>query len=57
MKKAVEEAAAAQGINLNPGRAEKIAAALEPLLRTHDPLRDSLDFDVDATTYLKAIRQ
>lgn len=55
MKSTVEETAALQGIRLNPGRAEKIAAALEPLLKAPDPLRESLDFDVDATTYLKAI--
>jgi len=55
MKTTVEETAALQGIELKPGRAEKIAAALEPLLKAPDPLRESLDFDVDATTYLKTI--
>ena len=57
MKSTVEETAALQGIELKPGRGEKIAAALEPLLKSPDRLRDALDFDVDATTYLKTIRK
>ncbi|MGQ0652472.1 MAG: hypothetical protein ACT4P4_09425 [Betaproteobacteria bacterium] len=57
MKSTVEETAALQGIKLNTGRSDKIAAALEPLLKAHDPLRESLDFDVDATTYLKTIQK
>ena len=57
MKSTVDETTALQGIKLNKGRAEKIAAALEPLLKARDPLRESLDFDVDATTYLKTIQQ
>ena len=51
----VDEIAKKQGIKLGQGRAEKIAAALEPLLTVPDPLRETLDFDVDATTYLKAV--
>ena len=57
MKSTVDETAALQGIKLNPGRSEKIAAALEPLLKAPDPLRDALDFDVDATTYQKVIQK
>ena len=57
MKSTVDETAALQGIRLNQGRAEKIAAALEPLLKAHDPLREALDFDIDATTYLKTIQK
>ena len=55
MKATIEETAALQGIELKAGRAEKIAAALEPLLKSPDRLRDPLDFDVDATTFLKTI--
>lgn len=51
----VDEVAQKQGIKLAQGRAEKIAAALEPLITAPDPLRDELGFDVDATTYLKTI--
>jgi hypothetical protein len=57
MKSTVEETAALQGIRLNAGRSEKIAAALEPLLKASDPLRDSLDFDIDATTYTKILQK
>jgi hypothetical protein len=57
MKSTVEETAALQGIRLNAGRAEKIAAALEALLKAPDPLREALDFDIDATTYLKMIQK
>ena len=51
----VDEIAKKQGIRLAQGRAEKIAAALEPLVTAPDALRETLDFEVDATTYLKTI--
>ena len=53
----IEEALALQGIALAPDRTERLArgiqGALEPSLA--DPLHDTLDFDVDATTYAHAL--
>jgi hypothetical protein len=51
----VDEIAKKQGIKLAQGRAGKIAAALEPLITAPDAMRETLDFEVDATTYLKTI--
>ena len=56
---AVEAAAAAQGIALAPGRAERIARAQEALLAAiaADPLRAALEFDDDPVGYLLALQK
>ena len=56
---AVEAAAAAQGIALAPGRAERLARAQQALLdaATADPLRDAVAFDADPTGFLLAMQK
>jgi len=51
---AVQAALASQGIRLAPGRAAKIAAALNAAAGA-DPLRDALEFEVDPTTYARIL--
>ena len=53
MKHWLDEVLSRQGIELTPGRAEKIAPGVEALLvaAANDPLRDRLEFEVDPTTY------
>ena len=55
----VEEALAAQGIALAPGRAERLARALQGLLEASagDPLRAALEFDADPSGFLAALRK
>jgi len=55
---AVETTLAAQGIGLAPGRAEKIAPGIEALLdaAAKDPLRATLEFEADPTSYLLALK-
>ena len=50
---AVAAVLALQGIRLGPGRAEKIAAALNAA-RIADPLRDALELEADPTGYVLA---
>lgn len=54
MKHWLEEVLWRQGIELAPGRAEKLAPGVEALLVAvaKDPLLDELPFEVDPTTYL-----
>ncbi len=47
---AVELLLAAQGIRLAPGRAERLAAAMNQS-NVSDPMRDALEFDIDPTAY------
>ena len=49
----IEALAAAQGVPLAPGRAERLAPAVNGL-NVADPLREKLPFEVDATTYVLA---
>jgi hypothetical protein len=49
----IEALAAAQGVPLAPGRAERLASGVNAL-NVADPLRDQLPFEVDPTTYLLA---
>ena len=51
---AIETAFASQGIQLAPGRAERLARGLETLLNASaaDPLLRTLDFQADPTSYL-----
>jgi hypothetical protein len=51
---AVEAALASQGIRLAPGRAAKIAAALNAAA-VADPLRNALEFEVDPATYARVL--
>ena len=53
MKHWLDEVLSRQGIELTPGRAEKIAPGVEALLvaAAHDRLRDKLEFELDPTTY------
>ena len=51
---AVAALLASQGIRLAPGRAEKIAAALNAAAAA-EPLRDTLELEVDPTGYLLAL--
>lgn len=55
----MEVAAAAQGIALAPGRAERLARAQQALLdaAAADPLRASLAFDAGAAGFLLAIEK
>jgi len=53
---AVEAALASQGIRLAPGRAAKIAAALNAATGV-DPLRSALEFEIDPTTYARIVAQ
>jgi len=54
---AIEAALAAQRIPVAPGRAEKLARAQQALLDAGagDPLRASLPFDTDTTTFVQAL--
>jgi hypothetical protein len=56
---AIEAAAAAQGIALAPGRAERLARGQQALLDAGagDALRGSLAFDVDPPAFLLAIER
>jgi hypothetical protein len=49
----LDEVLSRQGIELAPGRAEKIAAGVEALLAAaaKDPLLEKLPFEVDPTSY------
>jgi hypothetical protein len=47
----IEELLAAQGIELAPGRAERLAPGVNAQ-NVDDPLRAELPFEVDPTTYL-----
>jgi len=53
MKHWVDEVLSRQGIELAPGRAEKLAPGVEALLvaAANDPLLGELAFEVDPTTY------
>ena len=51
----VEKMLAAQGVSLAAGRAEKLAPGISAL-NVDDPLRAKLPFEVDPTTFSKAIR-
>jgi hypothetical protein len=53
---AIETLLAAQGVPLAPGRAERLAPGVNAL-NVADPLRAGLPFEVDATTYEKALRK
>ena len=46
----IESLLAAQGIELAPGRAERLAPGVNAL-NVDDPLRATLPFEVDPTTY------
>ena len=48
----VEKMLGSQGITLAPGRAEKLAPGVTAL-NVDDPLRKTLPFEVDPTTYAK----
>ena len=52
----VEEALRLQGIGLAPGRAERIAAALNSFL-VADPLRETLPFECDPASYALALER
>jgi len=56
---AVEAAAAAQGITLAPGRAERIARAQQALLDASgaDPLRAALELEDDPAGFLLAVEK
>ena len=59
MKHWLDEVLSRQGIELAPGRAEKLAAGVEALLAAaaKDPLLDRLEFEVDPTTYAVVIER
>jgi hypothetical protein len=48
----VEKMLVSQGISLAPGRAEKLAPGVNAL-NVDDPLRKTLPFEVDPTSYAK----
>ncbi len=54
MKHWVDELLSRQGIELAPGRAEKMASGAEglPAAAAKDPLLTKLPFEVDPTTYV-----
>jgi hypothetical protein len=52
---AVENALAAQGLQLAPGRAAKIAAGLNASVDLADPLRNALEFEADPPDYALAL--
>jgi hypothetical protein len=56
---AVEAALAAQGIALAPGRAERVARGQQVLVDASaaDPLRAALEFDADATGFVRAMEK
>ena len=53
MKHWIDEVVSRQGIELAPGRAEKMAPGVEALLAAaaKDPFLSNLPFEVDPTTY------
>ena len=51
MKHWVDEVLSRQGIELAPGRAERMAPGVDAL-NVEDPLRAKLPFEVDPTTYV-----
>jgi hypothetical protein len=51
---AIEALLAAQGIALAPGRAERLAPGVNAL-NVDDPLRATLPFEVDPTSYTLAL--
>lgn len=55
----VETMLAAQGIALGPGRAQRLALALQSLLGASmaDPLRDAVGFERDATCFPAAMER
>jgi hypothetical protein len=56
---AIDAAAAAQGIALGPGRAERLARGQQSLLDASaaDPLRAALAFDADPSGFLLAVER
>jgi len=54
---AVEAILFAQGIRLAPGRAAKIAAALNASAGLADPMLADLEFEADPTSYGLAMRR
>jgi hypothetical protein len=52
---AVENALAAQGLRLAPGRAQKIVAGLNASANLADPLLGALGFETDPTAYTLAL--
>lgn len=50
----IETLLAAQGVPLAAGRAERLAPGVNAL-NVADPLRAGLPFEVDPTTYVKAL--
>jgi len=52
---AVEAILASQGIRLAPGRAARIAAALNASADLADPLLGALEFETDPTAYALAL--
>ena len=56
---AIEDALAAQGIALAPGRAERIARAQQALLGASaaDPLLATLEFQADPSGFLLALKK
>jgi len=54
MKHWVDEVLSRQGIELAPGRAEKVAPGIEGLLAAaaQDPLLSQMPFEVDPTSYV-----
>ena len=53
---AIEAILASQGIRLAPGRAAKIAVALNAAV-VADPLRDALELEADPTGFLPALER
>jgi hypothetical protein len=49
----IEALAAAQGVALAPGRAERLAPGVNAL-NVADPLREKLPFEIDPTSYVLA---
>ena len=54
---AVENALAAQGLRLAPGRAAKIAAGLNASADLVDPLLGALEFEADPAGYALALNR
>lgn len=52
---AVAEALAAQGIHIAPGRAERIARAVAPVVEAVLADAQSLDFDLEAPAFVAAL--
>ena len=55
----VETMLAAQGIALGPGRAQRLALALQSLVGASmaDPLRDAVEFEREAAGYASALER